>query len=65
MKHLLISPRSSDSFELAMKLAKELKWKTKILEGDAAEDFALGHAIKEGKKTKIVGKAKILKALDE
>lgn len=65
MKRVVISPESDANLDLLVQLAKQLNIKAVVLEGDEAEDFALGIAINEGKKSKVVSKKKILKALSE
>jgi hypothetical protein len=64
MKHIIIAPKNDANLDFLVKLAKGLKLKAKVLEGDEAEDFALGYAIQEGKKTRLISKAKVLKALN-
>ena len=64
MQSLVITPKNEKGTKMLKQLASELGYAIRILTNEEQEDLALVKEMEKGRKTKIVSREKIFKALD-
>lgn len=63
MTTLLVRGRAKQDVKMLKELAERLGLEITELTGQEKEDFGLAHAIKQGRRTPVVSKASVLRAL--